>query len=208
MTEEKAVEFQDISESLDCNMKRVKSLLCLYDLLIAKNEKSDEDTPATRAKHILQEDILRAALLLIHASIEDFLRMSLKWKLYHDGHAEIIEHLMTKDSRGNFQTAKSKGNSKELVTEYVQFRYSVVSKRRVANTLLSIRIPEEEINSYNYNVLDRIIKRRHKIVHAADRSYKKGKGLCDLVPLGIRSINKFVEEVEKFSEFVLANLKE
>ena len=208
MAEEKATEFQEISEAFDYNISRVRNLIRLYRALIVENEKSDEDSPEAIEERVVQDDVLRAALVLLYATMEAFLSTLWTWKLRNGGRVEITEHRMKKDGRGSFPKKRSKNHSKGSASEYVDFRTRLMSQNGIENTLLSMMMSEEEVKNYKFGPLKRLIKRRHKIAHTADRDYRNGKEPHDLMAIKIGPVENYIEEVEKFGAFVLESLKE
>ena len=63
----------EISNRFDLNIKRVKNLVSIYRLILSG--------PGKGRRGHQESDVLRAATVLLHASMEDVLRSLAYWKL-------------------------------------------------------------------------------------------------------------------------------
>ena len=209
MSDENPTELHDAWEILDYNIDRVEGLIGLCNSIV-ENENSNNGTPKSGRNSQLQEDILRGALVLIHASMEDFLRTLLKWKYSNDDCEAIIEHLVKKSVIGSSLNGKTSNCC--VVKRYLREFYSVGGKKKIVKSLSSIRIPKAiskaKIRCNDQDDLAEMMNRRHKIVHSADRNFCAGKGKHDVNEITIESIDNYIEEVRELSKFVAEHVKE
>ena len=207
MPEEKLSEFEDAWKVLDHNICRVRNLICHHKSLV-ENEKSEYIISNTGRKSVLHEDILRAAWVLIHAGMEDFLRSLLKWKLKNDYYEKTFKHLAKSNLPVKCRGRKSKCEPNEVVKEYLETNYSVGNKGKIVCSLISMGICKEKADHHDYSDLDDLMDRRHKIVHSADRNFDVDEvGVREENEVKIEPIEKYIEEVEKLSDFVKDNIK-
>ena len=207
MPEEKLSEFEDAWKALDYNICRVRSLICHHKSLV-ENEKSEDIISNTGRKSVLHEDILRAAWVLVHAGMEDLLRSLLKWKLKNDYYKKTIKHLVKESPLAKCLREKTKCETKKVVKEYLEEHYSAGGDKKIVVSLISMGICKEKAERYGYNDLVKMMKRRHKIVHSADRNFDVEEvGVRKENEVKIESIEKYITEVEKLSRFVRENIK-
>jgi hypothetical protein len=125
------------------------------------------------------EDILRAAVVLIHASLEDFLR-TLASELLPAGDENSLKDIPLAGS-GSFgrnekfvlgQLAQHRGKTvDELLRQSVADnlgRSNYNNTKEIAQLLTKIGFKPEEHND-EFAAIDQMIQRRHQIVHRADR---------------------------------------
>ena len=207
MAEDTLSEFEDAWKVLAHNICRVRSLIRQHKSLV-KMEKSEDSISNTERTSRLNEDILRAAWVLVHAGMEDFLRSLLKWKLKNDYYDKIGIHLVKTYIPVKCRDRKPKCKPNEIVKEYLKKHYSVGNKDKIVSSLVSMGICEEKAENYDYGDLDELMDRRHQIVHSADRNFEvKEVGVRQENKIEIESIQKYTWEVKKLSKFVRENIK-
>ena len=216
MANGKAVEFQDILDAFDSNMSRVQNLICLYNILIVERKKSKEGSPGFIKKRVVQEDVLRVALILLHASMEEFFRSLLKLKLHNRGAAGIGKLLIKNNNACKFSInevyglddIKSKALVESKILHFLKELYRVGNHGKVKDSLKSLGIKPTKVNQYEYNELAEMIERRHNIVHNADKKDLDGEGQHNVKSLGLDTVKKYSDEVKKIRQFVSDNRKD
>lgn len=155
----------------DRNIERVRSLRKIYNSL-----KSDE---IKEGKEYKFTDILRSAVVLLHSSFEEYYRSILGY---------ILPQTCTEDDLKNMSFLGSAGNHKDkialgglikfrektvnqLITESIQESLSFTSfndYQDIVSWSKKIKIDLGEFNEQEK--LNKLIYRRHKIVHEADNA--------------------------------------
>jgi hypothetical protein len=158
-------------ERLEENVERVNRLLRFFDRELGKLEGGD--------------DILRAAVVFIHAYLEDFLR-TLAAELLPAGDERSFEEIPLAGSKSfgrgeKFalgQLAQHRGKTvdqllRQSVSDYLS-RSNFNSTTEIASLLVRLGFRPEEHNKA-FDAIDRMIDRRHQIVHHADKAAAPGK---------------------------------
>jgi hypothetical protein len=152
-------------------LRRVVQLLKLFPIIKADKKR----------KNSYPHDILRSAVVLLHASLEDLLRELLRIKASHDPNI-LYEHL-----RFPHASDPSKSVEQIRVAAPEQFRGKTIdelidicisnhlsrrtfnSKEDIVAALGPLGLNEGDYASY-YSDIEAAVKRRHKIVHESDRT--------------------------------------
>lgn len=159
----------------------------------------------------LQTDVLRAATVFLHASLENFLRSLSYWKL-PSANKDVIDKIPISGSEGNAkkfflgELVAHRGKSvdkliKESVSQYLE-RSNYSSINELTSFLSSISVIPQNVNS-EFSSLEDLMKRRHQIVHRADIDESGGQGRHKVKSIGVAQVNNWVSSVEKFSASVL-----
>lgn len=143
------------------NIERVKNLLTIYETL------------GNDSKHM---DVLRAAVVLLHATLEDALRGLLGWKL-PNAPADYLENIFFDQRKRNPKiTVAELGSYRKLSVDDV---FCQIIRSHVARVTLNN--PDDVVNALAPLGVDRkrfaaklgelapAMERRHKIVHESDR---------------------------------------
>ena len=166
---------EEIAEDFLRNVARANSLIETYEALFEH-----------RHGPVEHADILRAAVVLLHAGLEDLLRSLLEWKL-PAASSEILDRLLwpgfPKRARREKQTigylAGYRGSTvDELITESViQFLEdsSFNDAAQVQRACADIGLDVSLLRPYLADI-ETMIKRRHWIVHRADKDALQGEG--------------------------------
>lgn len=200
---------KEINRILNPYIKRVIENLTRIYSLIATFEHLKENTPGMQL-----DDMLRAAVVLLHATLEDFLRV-LAVSVIPEASNDVLNSIplagmsrygrQDKFSLGDL--AKHKGKNvdtiiKESVNSYLE-RESFNNIEDIVLLLKNIRVDTEDIKIY-FSDIDAMIKRRHQIVHRADRIYKginEEEPLDNIVPA---TVNNWVSAVQGFITAVIS----
>ena len=173
------------------NINRVKNLIKIYERI--KDDKTEHNT-----------DVLRAAVVLLHAALEDCLR-SISYSKLPFALPEELNKMQYKVPLGRVAEYREK-TINELVEDIVfenLERATYNNQEDISKTLKSLAIT---IEKFDLPLLDTAIKRRHKIVHRADRGDKDGE-TGGITPIQTAHVLKWVEQVEVFVKTLFENIQ-
>lgn len=185
----------------DRNIERVCSLRKMYNSL-----KSDE---VKEGKEYKFTDILRSAVVLLHSSFEEYYRSILGC---------ILPKTCTEDDLKNMSFLGSAGNHKDkitlgglikvrektvdqLITESIRESLSFTSfndYQDIVSWSKKIKIDLSEFK--DQEKLNKLIHRRHKIVHEADNA--KSDDEYALAPIRENSVEEWIEVVRNLVELI------
>ena len=158
-------------------------------------------------------DILRSAVVFLHAALEDFLRSLLEWKL-PSAHASSLKDipLAGKKPRSSFtlgDLARFRGSSVDAlialsVADHLE-RSNFNNPGEVASVLESIGCTRSLLNPYR-DKLGPMMKRRHWIVHRADRNNATGSGHHAALGLKRATVETWSIAVREFGASVLSQI--
>ncbi len=153
-------------------------------------------------------DILRATTVLTHATLEDYLRNLLQWRLPHQDRDKIENIPLvgtsaigrpSKFNLGELVAHKNKRIDtviKESIAEYLGI-LSFNDTTDIAKALSSITlIVTPEIRDL-FPVINEMIKRRHKIVHRADREDVTGSGHHSITSISVQKVEKWKRAIDQ-----------
>jgi hypothetical protein len=164
-----------IEQRFTANLQRVESLIAAYDVVRG----GGRGRPSTQAS-----DVLRAAVVLLHASLEDLVRSLLEWRL-PSGPAEALEGIALPGRPAGKrhelkELAEFRGMTvDELIQDAVrahlqESNYNNVGQIVRALELLGVR--SNVIAESDKTRLTAMMKRRHWIVHRLDANSISGSG--------------------------------
>lgn len=152
------------------NIERVESITNLYSSLKEESRKDTKDYTLT--------DMLRAAIVLLHSSFEEYFRLVLIQWLPTKADDNTLKDIPIALHAGNKRTEKiylndlSKYRGKTIdevirdsVTEHMALK-SFNSQEEIRGWLSKVGIIVDDFNGFD--AIDKAVKRRHKIVHEAD----------------------------------------
>jgi hypothetical protein len=191
-----------ISQRFAVNIARVRSLVAIYEEHLA-------GAGSGRRGHV-KTDVLRAATVLLHASLEDMLRSLAYWKL-PSANAETLDKIplvtaapAIKFSLGALTAHRGK-TVEEVITASVNGyleRSNYNNVEEIASFLGSIGVTVANVNG-QFPVLEELMKRRHQIVHRADRDETGGRGRHAVRSIGRHKVGKWADAAEAFCNAVL-----
>lgn len=155
----------------DRNIERVKSLCALYNSLKAKDAKEGKDFKFT--------DVLRSAVVCLHSSFEEYYRSVLRDVMPSSCTQEdfLKFQFVSKDGKHFDKIPVSslllyKGKSIDsLITDIIGETLDVTSFNNysdIVNWAQRIKVDLSEFRSQEK--IEKMIKRRHRIVHEADNN--------------------------------------
>lgn len=194
----------EISQRFDDNIARVVGLIASYT----------GSLPGVQGRpSMTSTDILRGAVVFLHASLEDLLRSILEWKLPSTlNHANLDDIPLEGEEPGKYtlgQFAKHRGRTVDEVIDrsvraYLE-RSNFNNVKQVASALVRSGIATAPLKTFGSD-LESVMKRRHWIVHRADRNQAQGQGQFAAMSLHPNTVKAWVGSVEAFGKAVLALL--
>lgn len=162
------------------NLSRVDSLLALYEIL----QKEEARRLVSSKQDARSADILRAAVVLLHGSQEDYVRGMLSDWLFDRADSRELEGISLLGSaqkRAQKFTLRDLAQYKneqvsDLIQSSIESQLSLVSFNQyseICSWLSKIGISLTRFK--NQSLIENLIKRRHKIVHEVDLNKKSGK---------------------------------
>ena len=195
---------QEISNRFDLNIDRVKNLVKIYQLQLSgagKGRRSHRET-----------DVLRAATVLLHASIEDVLRSLAYWKL-PDASSNVLEAIpLAGGTASKFHLGTLASHRGKTVAEVIKESVDANLERsnynnpsEVVALLKSIGLNTDPL-TLHLPKLEMTMKRRHQIVHRADANPNPGSGNHRVLSIGPATLDDWIQNVEEFIAAVLAQV--
>jgi hypothetical protein len=166
--------------------------------------------------HEKAEDILRVAVVFVHAYLEDFLR-TVAGRLLPSGDESRLNDVPLAESgssgRGEKfllgQLAKHKGKTvdevlHQSVSEHLE-RSSYNSTREIAMLLEKLGFNVSDHNK-DFSVIEAMIARRHQIVHRADRVKAPHSDIYSLQPINADQVHNWLGATLKFTSSLVTPL--
>lgn len=189
-----------IERRLTANLDRVQHLVSVYQSAsVGAGRRAVETT-----------DVLRSAVVFLHATLEDFLRALLEWKLPTAPAVHLKDvPLVGKKPRSTFtleDLAAFRGtNVDDLIARSVVEnleRSNFNDPGDVEAVLDRIGLSRNVLDPYR-DKLGPMMKRRHWIVHRADRNTATGMGHHSALALQQPAVEKWSDAVRQFGTDVL-----
>lgn len=199
----------DTEKRFRANLARVKNLITLYDDV---NADRGQGRPATDAS-----DILRAAVILLHATQEDLLR-SLEHDLLPRSPASAFSDVgLPPVGAGDDDKALMKFGLAQLVgyrgksvddvlREAADFhlRHSNYNNtKQIMGVLGKYGITLDAPAMALLSTIDPFMKRRHWIAHRADSNPLSGRGIPKVQAISKRSVEHWASTVDRFGSGIL-----
>jgi hypothetical protein len=189
-----------IHDRFSANVARVRHLVTIYD--------AHSGTGQGR-RPVNSSDVLRAAVVLLHAAIEDVLRSLERRTLPHSS-AEILNDVPliglqrpTKFFLGDLVAHKGK-TIQTLLDESVEnhlLRSTYNNAEELASVLRRLGADPVRFRTH-FEPLEGMMKRRHQIVHRADRDESPGSGHHVALSLSRTKVLEWVDSAEAFVQDV------
>jgi hypothetical protein len=188
------------------NLSRVESLITTYE--------SHPDAKGRGRKTAEVLDILRAAVVLLHASLEDLLRGVAAWKLPAAG-KDVLDGIPIVGVGSNKKVllgdlAQHRGKKvEELIHSSIEAylsRSTYNNTGDIADLLKSVDVDVANVNA-RFKGLGQIMERRHQIVHRADRQLRvTGSGDHEVRAINKIQVRAWVEDVRLFAKVLFTQL--
>jgi hypothetical protein len=179
----------EIRMRFEGNLDRVRNIIAIYSKL----------TGGGQGRRAVQDsDLLRAAVVLLHATLEDVLRSL----------AEVpLVGMKGKTKFGMSDLVGFRGRTvddviSQSVGEYLE-RSNYNNPGDIRLLFDRIGVPSSAVDPYAAH-LNAMMSRRHWIVHRADRNTLSGAGQHGAKSISTRAVQSWVETVEQFGRSILA----
>jgi hypothetical protein len=195
---------EEIQLRFQSNLQRVRNVVGVYT----------SGSNKRKGRRAVQEsDILRAAVVLLHATLEDLLRSLADWKL-PTAPPEALSDIPLVGTKGKKtlglqELAGFRGRPVDevialSVSEYLE-RSSYNHPGDVRAVLNSVGLMESIVDGFAKD-LAAMMARRHWIAHRADRNPKRGTGHHIAKSLSNAVVARWIETVERFGMSVLSRV--
>lgn len=194
---------QKIQQRFHQNIKRVRNLTNVYRTHLMGNGPGRRATAKT--------DVLRSAVVMLHAAMEDLLRSIAYWKLPNASSQTLSKiPLVSQAPAIKFNLGHLSEHRGQTVDQLIESSVSGYLERsnynntdEVAKFLTSIDIDVERLRDH-FPEIEPVMTRRHQIVHRADRNDDAGgRGNHRVRSIGVGTVNDWVAKVETFGNAVL-----
>ena len=166
---------QQIQDRFGRNLARVRHLVDSYGQLAGAGQ---------GRRPVNTSDLLRAATVFLHATLEDFLRSLERWRLPAAGEDRLNQIPLSgtgsraeRFSLGKLTNHRGK-TVNDLIGESVEKhleRSNYNDTNDVAAVLELVGVPPADVDKH-FPGLSELMRRRHHIVHQADRNDAAGQG--------------------------------
>ena len=176
---------EDIMSIFDRNFGRLNSLISIY-----KTVSTGRGRKPTNSL-----DILRATVVLAHSTLEDYLRSVLNWRLPMQGSTEINKIPIIGSSEKKILLGELMGYGNRTIDEIIDLSIKEHLGKRsfsrpadITTALESISLQVTEPIRSIFPSLEEMMKRRHNIVHRADRDNAIGSGNHRIKSISIQKL--------------------
>lgn len=192
---------QEVSDRFDLNIKRVENLVLIY-------RRQGSGGRSGRRGH-QETDVLRAAAVLLHASLEDVLRSLAYWKL-PSASASVLEKVPLVNGTGlKFTLGELSVHRGKTIEEIIKAstdasleRSNYNNAHEVGSLLVSIGLNVAPLSGH-MSTLDSAMKRRHLIVHRADANPNSGRGNHLVASISPQNLDGWIQNTKDFVKAVL-----
>lgn len=196
-----------LKSRFDENLARVNNLANIYETKLAPI--------AQGRKPIGSTDILRAAVVFLHATVEELLRGILEWRLPDQTEATLNAVPLVGSGTDRAErfllgrlTAHRNKTVDALIRESVSAsltRSNFNSVAEIVSTLDSVALDKAPCEPF-FTALAALMSRRHQIVHRADRNPNQGQGHHQASSIGRHHVHEWAQAAQGFFNAVYAQL--
>lgn len=194
----------------ESNIARAKNLVGVY---------SSFKVSSKGRRSVGTSDVLRAAVVFTHSSIEELFRNLFKWKLPTEAPSSVLDQIPLFGSNNSGRAEKFYlGRLAEFRNEFVD---NVIAKsidayvdvlnvnncEQLAQNIQMIGLQPKQFQKH-FSLLEDLFSRRHQIVHQADRNSAQGSGSHRASSLSVAAVNNWIRNTEDFVFDLLAAVPE
>ena len=196
------LDLTDAEKRFHENANRVRNLVELYRVLNV----GQAGKPLTA-----KSDVLRASVVLLHATIEEFLRELARVGLV-DGSPEALAKIPIFGSEGRaekFDLGSLSSFKDDSVRDLIRKSIGEHMGRTTYNNPGAVKALLKDVqiapdhDRCSWDAVGNLMARRHKIVHEADRNPKTGRGHSRSEPLSQETVNRWLKAVEGLVKEIL-----
>ncbi|SDI83666.1 hypothetical protein SAMN05216588_12613 [Pseudomonas flavescens] len=186
---------QLILDRMEVNLARAETLVMIYKTHL-------KGTGRGRRGHA-KTDVLRAAVVFIHASVEEVLRSTAYWKLPLAGSTYLDNLFLPGEGKKVALGALAAHRGKtvdQVIAESVNDeleKSNYNNPKEIAALCMNVGVLPTDVN-HHFAVIDLMMKRRHKIVHRADRSEIVGRGQYQFAHISPEQVESWIEAAKNF----------
>lgn len=193
---------EEILERFTGNVARARNLIAVY-WQIARPGRGRQPVPTV--------DVLRAAVVFLHASFEDVMRSIAAWKFPHAGEAVLNEIPLvgTFGRAERFHLGKLAAHRNKTVQALIDesvsgylSTFTMNNTDELAAFLTKIGVEPNAVNG-EFALLAQVFARRHHIVHQADRNDAPGQGHHNARGLNHETVTGWIDSVDRFVRALL-----
>ena len=198
-----------IQNTFDLNKTRVESLVALYDKQAGKGK---------GRRKTKDSDLLRASVIFLHASLEEVLR-GVALLTWHQSTKATLDDVPLFGSNPPARASKFflgelvsfRGRSvddllRDSVAAYVGAHFNCNDTGQLAGALTRGGVVLTNAEKASFSVLETMMKRRHLIVHQADRNASLGKGQHRARSISAPLVKSWVAAVEAVVSAILTKV--
>jgi hypothetical protein len=188
---------EEILDRFVSNLERVRNLVTIYGQVAR---------PGAGRQAVGFIDILRAATVLLHASLEEVLRNIARWKfpLATDVVLDEIPLVGMPGRADRFLLGKLASHRAKSVQAVIDESveafldtFTVNNVPEVTRFLTKVGIDPNTVNA-EFGSLASLFERRHHIVHQADRNDQPGRGHHEAKGLNHETVEQWITSVDRF----------
>lgn len=200
-----------ITATFTANLDRAKNLVRIYNTHLKG--------AGSGRRAVNSTDVLRAAVVFLHATLDDLLRSVARWKLPSAGAAALedipLAGLGTPGNRGKapkfgldellrFRSSSVKKVIEQSVEAHLE-RSNYNNTKEVSGVLERIGVDVSKVNK-RFAELTKLMDRRHNIVHRADANPLKGSGHHQAKSISPGEVETWAQVIEEFGTALLGEL--
>jgi hypothetical protein len=187
------------------NLARVESLVAAYEAALSARGGGSRVSGRVA---VTTTDLLRAAVVFLHATIEDLLRSALDWRLPLAAPEHLANVPLVDCKKGGQEPycdlsdlARHRGKTVDLILQESVTAHLADSNfnhpGQIVNVLVALGLATSILDPYK-NTLGPMMARRHWIVHRADRNEMPGQGQHVAKSLSLTTVNRWRDAVRDF----------
>ena len=196
----------EIEQRFHANLERVRALVGVYQ---------ERAGTGSGRRAVETTDLLRAAVVFLHASMEDVLRSALAWKwplATARDQLEDVAVLVGADRRDKIRLADLIDHRGSSVDDVIRMSVEAHLERSNFNNLGEVKkaLSRSGLDPGLVDPFERqlaaMMARRHQIVHRADRNDGAGSGQHAAASLGRGTVASWMDAVDGLCSAVVAGL--
>ena len=186
------------------NVRRINSLIGIYNLVKSEGR---------GRKKITETDTLRAAVVFLHSNLEDVMRGLAVVFWLKNADIQIINKVPLLHEEGKKRSDKFYLGSlyqflgkniddviQSSIKDYIYNQFTINNLGQLIEEIRNLKFSEEIIGNMTEDEkasIEDFFKRRHRIVHHADRNPESGQGQHNAKAIRVEIVNKWKHEINE-----------